>query len=150
MGVDLLDVAFRVEKMFGISMAASDFEPLVRERDIVVGDLYELILRKIRVRDIVRTDVRLNFAVWEELRQQIGIATGVAANDVQLRTPLEEAVAVWQELRQILSNALGVDIEKVMLDSRLVADLARVEASQARHVTVTARHLAVWWQSPWD
>ena len=58
-------------------------------RDVVVGDLYELILRKIRAHDTVRTDVRLNFAVWEELRQKIGYATGVAVDDVQLKTPLE-------------------------------------------------------------
>jgi acyl carrier protein len=105
MGLDLLDVAFRVEKTFGISLAASDFEQLARERDVVVGDLYELILRKIRAHDTVRTDVRLNFAVWEELRQKIGYAAGVAVDDVQLKTPLETLFPLetrrraWEALR---------------------------------------------------
>ena len=105
MGMDLLDVAFRVEKTFGISLAASDFEQLAREHDVVVGDLYELILRKIRAHDTVRTDVRLNFAVWEELRQKIGCAAGVAVDDVQLKTPLETLFPretrrrAWEALR---------------------------------------------------
>ena len=35
----------------------------------------------------------------------------------------DRCIAVWQQLRQILSDALGVNIEKVTLESRLVADL---------------------------
>ena len=33
----------------------------------------------------------------------------------------DRCIAVWQQLRQILSDALGVNIEKVTLESRLVA-----------------------------
>jgi acyl carrier protein len=88
MGIDLLDVAFRVEKAFGVPLAASDFEQMVRDRDIVVGDLYELILRRVHARDTVRNDIRLNFALWEELQRQLGAAAGVPVGEVQLKTPL--------------------------------------------------------------
>jgi acyl carrier protein len=105
MGLDLLDVAFRVEKTFGVPLAANDFEQLVRDRDIVVGDLYELILRRVHARDTVRNDVRLNFALWEELQQQLGAAAGVPADEVQLKMPLELLFppstrrAAWERLR---------------------------------------------------
>ena len=105
MGLDLLDVAFRVEKTFGVPLAASDFEQLVRDRDIVVGDLYELILRRVHARDMVRNDVRLNFALWEELQQQLGAAAGVPVDEVQLKTPLELLFppgtrrVAWERLR---------------------------------------------------
>jgi acyl carrier protein len=90
MGLDLLDAAFRIEKEFGVKMDAEDFNGLVRDRDIVVGDLYALVLRKIQIRDTVRTDIPLNFAVWEELREQVSKATGVAKSEILLKTRLEE------------------------------------------------------------
>ena len=42
MGLDLLDIAFRLERELGISMPTSDLTGLVRDNDIVAGDLYEL------------------------------------------------------------------------------------------------------------
>ncbi len=105
MGLDLLDVAFRVEKTLGVPLAASDFQQLVRDRDIVVSDLYELILRRVHARDVVRNDVRLNFELWEELQQQLGAAAGVPVNEVQLKMPLELLFppstrrVAWERLR---------------------------------------------------
>jgi acyl carrier protein len=105
MGMDLLDIAFRTEKAFGIRMDASDFEHLARDRDIVVGDLYALILRKIHIFDTVRTSVPLNFAVWEELQQQLGKVAGVAKDEILLKTLLEDIFPrdarriAWEELR---------------------------------------------------
>lgn len=90
MGLDLLEIAFDVEKEFGVKMDAEDLDGLVRDRDIVVGDLYALILRKVHIRDTVRTDIPLNFAVWEELREQVSKATGVAKSEILLKTLLEE------------------------------------------------------------
>jgi hypothetical protein len=109
MGLDLLDVAFRVEKTFGVPLASSDFEQLVRDRDIVVSDLYELILRRVHARDTVRNDVRLNFALWEELQQQLGEATGVPAwmsqkFPVLLVLRNSEGEVRWMEVRDYLNR----------------------------------------------
>jgi hypothetical protein len=76
----------------------------------------------------VRTDVRLNFAVWEESRQQIEnnseaivvAKRGAGGNYIPVD---DRCIAVWKQLRQILSDVLGVNIENVTLESRLVADL---------------------------
>ena len=105
MGMDLLDIALRVEETFGISMPFSDIEGIARDRDILAGDLYELILRKLRAGETVRSDVRLNFAVWVELQQLVAKAAGVAAETVQLKSPLEKLFpldtrrAAWEALR---------------------------------------------------
>jgi hypothetical protein len=69
MGMDLLEISLSAEEAFAIKIDASDFERLARDRDIVVGDLYVLILHKIHYRETVRTSVSLNFAVWEELQK---------------------------------------------------------------------------------
>jgi hypothetical protein len=105
MGLDLLDVAFRVEQAFGIKMDAEDFESLVHNRDIVVGDLYGLILRKIQFRDTVRTNIPLNFIVWEELREHLSKASGIAKGEILLKTLLEDVFprntrrVAWEGMR---------------------------------------------------
>jgi acyl carrier protein len=90
MGLDLLDIAFRVEEEFGIEMDNVDLYRLARNRDIVVGDLYAFILRKIHIRDTVRTNIPLNFAVWEELQEQLSKSSGVAKDEILLKTLLED------------------------------------------------------------
>jgi acyl carrier protein len=90
MGLDLLDIAFRVEKEFGINLDAEDFDRLARNRDIVVGDLYGVIIRKIHIHTTVRTNISLNFAVWEELQEQLSKASGVAKDEILLKTLLED------------------------------------------------------------
>jgi hypothetical protein len=151
MGLDFLDVAFRVEKTFGISLAASDFEQLARERDVVVGDLYELILRKIRAHDTVRTDVRLNFAVWVGFRQQIGYAAGVAVDDVQLKTPLETLFPLetrrmaWGALRAASPYRIAtLDYPWAVRPIGLLLAAAMALAGRAiPHLADSGRHLAV-------
>lgn len=105
MGLDLLDVVFRVEERFGVPVADDDFQRIVRDGDIVVGDFYALILRRVHARDTVRQDVHLNFALWEDLREQLGAAAGVPAGEILLKTPLETLFpaggrrVAWDKLR---------------------------------------------------
>lgn len=117
MGMDLLDVAFRVEKSFGISLEASDFQQLVRDRDIVVGDLYALILRRIRiVKDLVRTVAATDYeAILASSEDGFVGSYNLPADD--------RCLAVWQQLREILAESLDVKAEEVNLKSLLVADL---------------------------
>ena len=87
-GADLLDVRFRIEKVFEISFTAEDFAGIVRDGDITVGDLYDSILAKLHLQDVGRYDVRLNFAFWQELQGVISFATNFPVEAVELKTPL--------------------------------------------------------------
>ncbi|MFO0978053.1 MAG: hypothetical protein U0996_16725 [Planctomycetaceae bacterium] len=44
MGIDLLDVSFRLERATGVAVSQSDWASLVKDGDILVGDLYSLLL----------------------------------------------------------------------------------------------------------
>lgn len=106
MGLDLLDITFRIEEEFEIDLSSDDLDGIVRDRDITVGDLYELVLRKLHLRDFARYDVRLNYALWTELRGIIHSVTEVPLDQIELKTPLEELFprksrrATWKALRQ--------------------------------------------------
>lgn len=47
MGLDILDIQFRVEKAFGVELTHDDLFEVMRDRDILVGDLYSLLLKKL-------------------------------------------------------------------------------------------------------
>lgn len=89
MGLDLLDIQFRVERVFGVELSAEEFTGLVRDRDITVGDLYSLLLTKLRLRDVARYDLRLNYRLWEEMRGVVQSVTAVPQEQIELKTPLE-------------------------------------------------------------
>lgn len=89
MGLDLLDVAFRIERTFDVSFSDEDFVELARDGDIVVGDLYDLLLKKMHLRDVGRYDIRLNYALWIELQDMIHRVAEVPLDRVELKTPLE-------------------------------------------------------------
>jgi acyl carrier protein len=105
-GLDLLDITFRIEKEFEIDLSPDDLDSVVRDRDIIVGDLYELVLRKLHFRDFARYDIRLNYALWTELRGMIHSVTEVPLDQIELKTPLEGLFprksrrATWEALRQ--------------------------------------------------
>ncbi len=88
MGLDVMDVAFRVEKEFEVSISTDEMQSLVRDRDILVGDLYDLILKKLHLRDVGRYDFGLNYALWEELQAVIHNAAEVPLDRVELKTVL--------------------------------------------------------------
>jgi len=105
-GLDLLDITFRIEKELGVELSREDLDALVRDRDILVGDLYELVLRKLHLRDFARHDFRLNYALWTELQGVLHSVTEVPLDQIELKTPLEKLFprrsrrATWEALRQ--------------------------------------------------
>ena len=105
MGLDLLDITFRIEKTLGVSLSEDDFRELVRDRDVMVGDLYDLVLKKLHLRDVARYDLRLNYALWAELQGVIHTVTKVPLERVELQTPLESLFpqktrrAAWETFR---------------------------------------------------
>jgi hypothetical protein len=94
MGIDLLDVAFRLERHFGVRVSRDQLSKLAMRNDppdIRVGDLF----------DFIRGEV-----------PQSGIF------DLQL-----DADALWVIYQRALSDSLGVDVEEVTKDKGIIYDL---------------------------
>ncbi len=106
MGLDLVDIAFRVEKEFGVSLSPEEFVELSRDQDIVVGDLYDHVLKKLHLRDVGRHHFGLNYTLWTELQDVLHRIAAVPKEQVELKTPLaalfprEIRRARWQALRE--------------------------------------------------
>ena len=107
MGLDLLDLKFRIERDLQIDLSNDEFIGLARGQDIVVGDLYELILEKMHLRDVGRHNVRLNAFLWSQMRCAIHSATDVPLDQIELGLELEALFpretrrARWDGLRDI-------------------------------------------------
>lgn len=105
MGLDFLDLTLRIEDAFGIALSDDDLEAVFRDGDVMVGDLYTVVLKKVHRRDTVRNDVRLNWAFWRQLRGIFCTVTEAPFEAIELRTPLAELFpratrrAQWQALR---------------------------------------------------
>ena len=106
MGLDFLDITFRIEKAFGINVSKEEVFDLVRNQDIVVGDLYELILKKLHLRDAVRSSVQSNEYLWSQMRSALQSATQSPLEQIELGLSLESLFpretrrARWAALRE--------------------------------------------------
>jgi acyl carrier protein len=89
MGLDLLDITFRIEKTFGFSFSRDELAAIVRDHDIRVGDLYGEILKKLHLRDIGRHDFRMNLGLWLVIQNVVHSVTRTPLNGVELQTRLE-------------------------------------------------------------
>ena len=107
MGLDFLDVTFRVEETFEIELSPQDLQGLARSNDILVGDLYELILKRLQLRDVTRHDLRLHYGLWQEIQSVLHRALDVPMDRIQLATPLEALFPrqtrreAWSALRNV-------------------------------------------------
>lgn len=107
MGLDLVDITYRIEKEFGIELPFDELVELARDQDIMVGDLYDLILKKTHLRDFARNDIRLNFALWASVQRLVHSVTDVPLESVELKTPLASLFprktrrANWEALREV-------------------------------------------------
>ena len=106
MGIDFLDIRFRIEKAFGVVVSPEDWESIYRKRDIAVGDLYGLIQAKLNLSDLTRNDIGLNYHLWGEVQQTFHRVTGAPAEEIELGTPLESLFPkptrreTWNTLRE--------------------------------------------------
>jgi acyl carrier protein len=105
MGLDVMDIAYRVEKTFKVELSLDDFDGLVRDRDIVVGDLYDLVLTRMHLRDVARHDIRLNYDLWRQMQRVLHSVTYVPLHEIELKTPLEALFP--RETRREAWDALG-------------------------------------------
>jgi acyl carrier protein len=94
MGLELLDLAFRLERRFGVRVSRDQLSKLAMRNDppdIRVGDLF-------------------NFIRGEDPQ------TGVL--DLEL-----DAGALWTIFQREISDTLGIDLEEVTKDKGLIRDL---------------------------
>ena len=94
MGLDLLDVKYRLEQRFGVKVTNEQMTKLAMRNeppDINVGDLFELI------RDQIPQSGVLDLEIDAEL--------------------------LWPLFQQEISDALGVNVEDVTKDKGLIHDL---------------------------
>ncbi|HQU41828.1 MAG TPA: hypothetical protein PK867_03405 [Pirellulales bacterium] len=105
MGLDLVDVTFRIEIAFKIGMSMDELSGLVKNNDIAVGDLYEFILKKLQLQDLGRNSVRMNAYLFREMQSALHLATGAPLERIELGLPLEALFprenrrALWEALR---------------------------------------------------
>jgi acyl carrier protein len=93
-GIDLLDISFRLERRFGVKVTHDDFMKLFIEResrDIVVGDLFALVHQRMPSGGIVDSEV--------------------------------DADVLWLIFQSAISDTLGVDHEDITKDAGLFRDL---------------------------
>ena len=94
MGVDLLDIVFRLGRTFHVEISRAEFIALFDRNgpsDITAGNLFALVRSK-----AIRTD-----AFDEDL----------------------DAEVLWLMFRRAISDSLGVDCEEVTRDRRLIREL---------------------------
>jgi acyl carrier protein len=128
MGIDLLDVVFRLEKRFAIRIRRGEFVELFDRRrpgDATAGEVAAFVLGKL-------PQPRRGFASpGEHVDQSVGCM--VCGYDLRgLRrdgrcpecgTDVAPEAQVLACVRQVLEDALGVDAEQVHRDSLLIRDL---------------------------
>jgi hypothetical protein len=107
MGLDLFDVTFRIEKTFDLELTEQDWNRLARDGDITAGELYELLLAKLGLRDLARNDLRLNYHLWDQVRHSLHAAASVPLDKIELQTPLAALFPrhnrrqPWNSLREV-------------------------------------------------
>ncbi len=105
MGLDLLDITYRIEKELNVEISHEELFDITRDNDVTVGALYDLLLKKMYLLDVARNDVRLNYHFWIEIRNILHSVTDVRLDQIELSTPLETLFPqktrreIWAALR---------------------------------------------------
>lgn len=106
MGLDWYEIHLGLEKTFDVSLSDDDFQDVFRDRDIRVGDLYEVLLKKLEINEVVRYDVSVNFILWRRMQADLHQVTGLPLDDIKLQTPLvdlfpkQDRCEMWAELHR--------------------------------------------------
>ncbi len=107
MGIDALDINFRLEKTFDVTLSKEDFTGLLRDGDVTVGDLYDLLLKKLQLSDLARNNIHLNFFLWTDIQHNLESVCKIPSEQIELKTPLKVLFpkktrrATWNALRGV-------------------------------------------------
>ena len=128
MGMDILDICFRLEKAFGIKIPKEDlakgFRAGVAPEPVTAGDIHRYILRRYEQiygdlgKDRVCTFDRPCPKCGYNLR---GLTFGATCPECGEAGVSEGQI--WRGVRRVLRKSLGVERWEVGPDSRLVQDL---------------------------
>ena len=106
MGMDILDLTFRLESKFDVEITSSDWAELAKDGDCTVQELYELLLTRQEQQQLARRNVSVNAEVWRKTRQAIATIRGISNESLTLATPLAEVFGQhvnpkdWRRLEQ--------------------------------------------------
>lgn len=119
MGLDLLDIVFRAERVFGIKLREREVAALFTSRrppDATAGELYELVRRRYLQRPIAhRRCIHCGYP-------RLGLPMEARCPECG-RPSLEDPAEMWNQIRRILADSIGCDIEAIQKDSLLRKDL---------------------------
>jgi hypothetical protein len=85
-GIDILDICFRLERVFGVKITHKDLlklSELNADRDVLVGDLFDLVQRTAFQNGLLDEEIDGEENLWPLFQQVIMTATGVNADEVQ-------------------------------------------------------------------
>lgn len=131
MGIDFLDIHFRLEKKLNRKFPREIYDAASEKRkpyDISAGELAEAVMTLLPP-NIAATNTR-----GEILEGNKCLACGQDIRGLKLEnycpqcgTAMAMKAQVWASVRQVLVDALGVNAGKITPDSLLIRDLGRVE-----------------------
>ena len=126
MGIDLMDISFRLEKNSGVKMSRDDWPSLVRDNDIMVGDLYSLLICRSKLSEDLRADMELNESVWFRVQSAVAGISGKEVSEINLGIslnelfPMEERREQWEALRKELDLSTP-SLENTTRDQRWIS-----------------------------
>ena len=122
MGLDLLDLNFRLEKQFRIRVEAGDWESLGRGRiplDFTVKELALFVAERL---DRARRSRLPDRTFCDTCRHPVGGLFG-GETCPGCGTPIVYDGPIWEPLRQTICDVVGADPDEVHQDALLAKDL---------------------------
>jgi len=113
MGMEVLDVIFRIERTFEIKLPRDELTLLMCDRDLRVGDLYDYVLKKLTLRDRARYDLHLNYELWRDIQRTLQFITSQPLEAITLGTSLKQLFprtmrrVAWAAMQQTTTHRLA-------------------------------------------
>lgn len=113
MGLDFMELKIEIEDRFEITFEEDDW---ISSNGLLIetaGDFYQTILRKLIVWKSARQDIRLNFEVWEAVRDKVADLTDRPHESIRLWDslenlfPMSQRRELWQQFREVSDYPLS-------------------------------------------
>lgn len=120
MGMDLLDINLQIEQHIGIGVSFDEMQSIMTDNDIVVGDLYELLLSKRQLHDAARNNIGVNYRFWKEMHGLLHSVTNAPRHEIELKTPLKQLFPRQTRSSQWEAFSVGCPYRVAKLDYPIV------------------------------